>query len=100
LNIKAGGVGLTLTASSNVLFIEEPWTPAEKFQAEDRCHRIGQKNCVNIYTMLGVGTIDEDIYSLLESKRKVINSVNAGVFSDEDFQEDSIIQQLIEKRYG
>ena len=71
LNLQAGGVGLTLTASSTVAFIEFGWTPAIMDQAADRVHRIGQKEYVVIYYFVANGTIDEDILALIERKRKV-----------------------------
>lgn len=74
-NIKSGGVGITLTASSRVAFVELPWHAADCDQCEDRAHRIGQKNCVQVTYFLGYNTIDEQIYQLIEHKRKVANQV-------------------------
>ncbi len=74
-NIKAAGVGITLTASSNVAFLELDWTPALLEQAEDRCHRIGQENAVNIYYLLANNTVDQTIAAMLEVKRNVINQI-------------------------
>jgi SWI/SNF-related matrix-associated actin-dependent regulator 1 of chromatin subfamily A len=71
--LKAGGVGITLTAASDVAFLEVGWTPAELDQAEDRCHRMTQKNAVNAYYFKGVNTIDEKLYALIESKRDVVD---------------------------
>ena len=72
-NIKAAGMGITLTAASSVAFIELDWTPALHEQAEDRCNRIGQTNSVNCYYLLAEQTLDEYILAMLESKRVIVN---------------------------
>jgi SNF2 family DNA or RNA helicase len=56
--IKAGGVGLTLTAASTCVFLDRDWSPAVNRQAEDRYHRIGQRNAVHIIDLIGRGTVD------------------------------------------
>jgi SWI/SNF-related matrix-associated actin-dependent regulator 1 of chromatin subfamily A len=74
-SIKAAGVGLTLTASSLVAFVEQPWHPADCEQCEDRAHRIGQRNSVNCMYFIGKGTIDEWIYRLIEEKRSMVKQI-------------------------
>ncbi|XP_011073842.1 SWI/SNF-related matrix-associated actin-dependent regulator of chromatin subfamily A-like protein 1 isoform X1 [Sesamum indicum] len=68
LSIKAGGVGLTLTAASTVIFAELSWTPGDIIQAEDRAHRIGQVSSVNIYYLLANDTVDDIIWDVIQSK--------------------------------
>ena len=75
LNYRSGGTGLTLTAASNVLFVEFPYTAADCEQAEDRAHRNGQKNAVNCTYLLGENTIDEYMYNLIQTKRAIANGV-------------------------
>ena len=74
-NIKAAGVGITLTASSRVAFVEYPWTYADCVQCEDRAHRIGQKNNVMCTYFLGDKTIDEEMYQMIQNKRHTANTI-------------------------
>ncbi len=82
-SIKAAGVGLTLTASSNVLFVNLPWTMADLSQCESRCHRNGQKNAVNSWILIGNrgdrNTIDTYLYHLIMKKGSMANSITGAV---------------------
>jgi len=66
--IGAMGTGLTLTAGTSVIFLDEPWTMAAKQQAIDRCHRIGTTQKITIHTILCKDTIDERIHDIVEKK--------------------------------
>lgn len=82
-SLKAAGVGLTMTAASDVAFAELGWTPAEHDQAEDRAHRMGQYNSVNCWYLLAPRTVDEYAYNLIQSKRSVVNAATSGQEADE-----------------
>ncbi len=86
-SIKAAGVGLTLTASSNVAFVEFPWTYADCCQCEDRAHHIGQKDSVTCYYFLGRRTIDEKVYRIIQEKKNIANAVTG---STEDIEENIV----------
>lgn len=75
--IKAGGVGLTLTAASNLILVDRPWTPGDAIQAEDRAYRIGQQNAVFVY-WLSLGLVDKSIDRLIQQKQKNINIILSG----------------------
>lgn len=66
--IQAGGVGITLTAASTVVFLDRTWSPAMNSQAEDRCHRIGQKNAVEVIDIMAKDTVDLGRRQMLEQK--------------------------------
>ena len=99
-NIQAAGVGITLTAASTVVFLELPWTPGELEQASDRCHRIGQKNAVNIYYLLGQDTIEEKLAQVIDSKRKVLSKIIDGKTYDDENTFDTLIKNYINERKG
>lgn len=69
------GTGFTLNEANTVIFLDEPWTSADKQQAEDRCHRIGTKGTVNIITLLCKDTIDEKVHKIVNSKQELSNEV-------------------------
>ena len=72
LSITAAGVGLTLTKATVVLFAELYWNPGSLLQAEDRAHRIGQKDCVFVKYLLGRGTIDQSMWNTVRKKLSVV----------------------------
>ncbi|CAM8921437.1 unnamed protein product [Rhodiola kirilowii] len=78
LSIRAGGVGLTLTAASTVIFAELSWTPGDIIQAEDRAHRIGQVSSVNIYYLLANDTVDDIIWDVVQNKLENLGQVLDG----------------------
>ena len=73
--IKAAGVGLTLTKAEIVIMNSLDWVPGTHEQAEDRAYRIGQKETVNIYYMLIDDTIDTLVWNILNEKKKVIGTI-------------------------
>lgn len=77
-NMQAAGVGITLTAASDVAFVELPWRPGDLMQAEDRCHRIGQTDSVTAWYLLAAGTIEEKIAAMLDTKRQVVDEATDG----------------------
>ncbi len=89
-NIKAAGVGITLTAASNAAIIEFPWSPGELNQAADRIHRITQTKQVTIRNLVGESTIEEKIITLLKKKEKVITKILDG----KQYEDQSILMDL------
>ena len=83
LSIQAAKTGHNLQVAQDVLFVELPWTPADVDQTYSRCHRLGQKSSVTATYLLCDGTIDEEIYSLIERKRGVVNQAVDGGPADE-----------------
>ena len=73
------GTGFTLTEADTVIFLDEPWNMATKLQAEDRAHRIGTKDTVNIITLMCKDTIDERIHQLITEKGELSDMLVDGV---------------------
>jgi len=95
LSIQAAKTGHTLTSAQDVLFVELPWTPADVDQTYSRCHRLGQKGSVVATYLLTDGTIDEDIYSLIERKRSVVNRAVDGGAPVEDVDTAQLLFDLM-----
>lgn len=73
--IGAAGVGLTLNAASEVIFLDEPFTNAAKEQTIDRTHRIGTKSTVIVHTIMGHNTYDEDVHNIVLGKRDLSDAI-------------------------
>ncbi len=75
LSLKAGGTGLNLTAANQVIHLDRWWNPAVEDQATDRAFRIGQRRDVQVRRFVCVGTVEERIAELIESKRALAQAV-------------------------
>ncbi|HZZ06160.1 DEAD/DEAH box helicase [Paraburkholderia sp.] len=90
ISLKAGGVGLNLTAADTVIHYDPWWNPAAENQATDRAHRLGQDKPVFVYKLIAAGSIEEKIVELQEQKAGLADSIlsedaaGATKFSDDD----------------
>ena len=75
ISLKAGGVGLNLTAADTVIHYDPWWNPAVENQATDRAHRIGQDKAVFVYKLITEETVEEKIIALQEKKQKLAESM-------------------------
>lgn len=91
--LKAGGVGITLTAAADVAFLELGWNPGTHDQAEDRLHRGGQTRSVTAHYLLAEQTIDQTISELIDEKRSTVTAATHGG----EVGEDSLLGALLGK---
>ncbi|MGH2889570.1 MAG: C-terminal helicase domain-containing protein, partial [Solirubrobacteraceae bacterium] len=95
---RVAAQGITLTRASNVCFLELEWTPAIHDQAEDRCHRIGQRDAVTAWYLLAADTIDETMARLIQRKREVIDAVTDGKGLPDGGLIEGVVRELREGR--
>ena len=81
ISLKAGGMGLNLTAANYVILLDPWWNPAVENQAADRAHRIGQKNPVTVYRLIATETVEERVIELHKAKRQIAEDVLDGAAS-------------------
>ncbi len=92
ISLKAGGVGLNLTATDTVIHFDPWWNPAAEAQATDRAHRIGQDKPVFVYKLVAAGSIEERILALQQRKAQLAEAVlgrdeeRAQKFTQEDIE--------------
>lgn len=94
LSLKAGGVGLNLTAADYVIHLDPWWNPAVEDQASDRAHRLGQKRPVTIYRLIMQNTIEEKIIQLHKDKRQLADDLLEGSHQATKMSEEDLINLL------
>lgn len=96
ISLKAGGLGLNLTAADYVIHMDPWWNPAVEDQAADRAHRIGQKRPVTVYRLVASNTIEEKIVRLHQEKRDLANSLLEGADVSARISADELLQLIKE----
>ena len=97
ISLKAGGLGLNLTAADYVIHMDPWWNPAVEDQAADRAHRIGQKRPVTVYRLVTANTIEEKIVKLHQEKRDLANSLLEGTDVSARISADELLELIREK---
>ena len=98
LSTRAGGMGINLTAADTVIIHDLDFNPTMDEQAQDRCHRIGQKKPVTVYKMVTQDSVDHNIYKIQERKREVNRAITSdldGNAKEAKKQEDSEISKMV-----
>jgi SWI/SNF-related matrix-associated actin-dependent regulator 1 of chromatin subfamily A len=96
-NIKAAGVGITLTSGEAVIMNDLSFLPSDHAQAEDRCYRYGQKNNVLVYYPIFENTVEGVIYDIINAKKQVIATVMGDNQNSADTAEE-ILQKINDLR--
>ncbi len=94
ISLKAGGLGLNLTAADYVIHMDPWWNPAVEDQAADRAHRIGQKRPVTVYRLVTANTIEEKIVRLHHEKRNLANSLLEGTDAGARMSADELLDLI------
>ncbi|CAL6298941.1 unnamed protein product [Bathycoccus prasinos] len=105
LSTRSGGFGINLTGADTVIFYDTDWNPAIDSQAQDRCHRIGQKREVNIYRLICEGTVEENIMKKAMRKRELDRvAIQSAMFDNFNGKKESVVARentgLSEVRLG
>lgn len=96
ISLKAGGLGLNLTAADYVIHLDPWWNPAIEEQASDRAYRIGQKKPVTVYRLIASGTIEEKILNLHATKKNMADALLEGGDVSASMSRDEMIRLLRE----
>ena len=91
---RVAGQGITLTRASNVAFLDLEWSPAMHDQAEDRLHRIGQRDAVTAWYLLAAETIDESMAEVLARKRGIVGAITDGRRDESEAVVQSVVRAL------
>lgn len=94
ISLKAGGVGITLTAADHVYLMDSWWNPAVEDQAADRAHRIGQTKPVIVYRLISKDTIEEKIGELQKKKKNLSDQILTGTNQSSKLTKEDIIELL------
>ncbi len=84
-NYKVGGVGMNLTAATQMVILDEEWNPGKRDQAYDRIHRIGQDKPVTIHVIRMGKTVDDWLAGIMAAKEEVVDGFNSAVGGSQDF---------------